>query len=211
MTTTENTRKMPTEGVFINYDSNDILYSLMYSFATYNPNEERLYMPKTLMVKNKKMIYDTCGFSGSAMVKRHLEKLIAKGLLAQDENNYYFPQNANEKYRIIKKEMLYYLTTTRSVNAIRIYMILLDGYLWKQKEGSEFTFTNTFLLNKLGYSTKNPNANTMVSNILKSLFREGVIKFEEGYEQIITAEGQVVPMPTKYLKFVATTEQEIQN
>lgn len=205
------TRRMPTEGAFMKYDSNDILYSLMYSFATYNPKEERLYLAKTLLTENKKLIYETCGFTGSTMMKRHLDKLIDKGLIAEDSSNYYFPQNTNEKYRIIQKEMLFYLTTTRSLNAVRIYMILLDCYLWKQKEGTEFNFTNTFLLEKLGYSLTNKNASAMVSNILESFSREGVIEFEEGYEKIITSAGKEVPTPVKILKFVATTKQEIKN
>ena len=33
-------RRLHTEGIFINYDSNDILYSLMYSMATFNPKEK---------------------------------------------------------------------------------------------------------------------------------------------------------------------------
>lgn len=205
------TRRMPTEGVFIEYDSNDILYSLLYSLATYNPKEERLYLAKVTVTTNKKMIYETCGFSNSAMMKRHLEKLMIKKLISQDEKNYYFPQNKDEKYRIIEKEMLFYLATTRPLNAIRIYMILLDCYLWKKKENTEFNFTNTFLLEKLNYSIDNKNASKMVSNILESFSREGIIDFEENYELVITKSGKEVPTPKKYLKFVATSKNDLKN
>ena len=205
------TRRMPTEGTFIEYDSNDILYSLLYSLATYNPKEERLYLTKTAVTANKKMIYEACGFSNSAMMKRHLEKLMTKQLISQDEKNYYFPQNKDEKYRIIEKEMLFYLATTRPLNAIRIYMILLDCYLWKQKENTEFNFTNTFLLEKLNYSIDNKNSSKMVSNILESFSREGIINFEEGYDVVITKTGKEVPTPKKYLKFVATSKNDLKN
>ena len=205
------TRRMPTEGTFIEYDSNDILYSLMYSLATYNPEANQIYITKKAVTANKKLIYEACGFTNSAMMKRHLEKLIDKELITQDEFNYYFPQNKNEKYRIIEKEMLFYLATTRPLNAIRIYMILLDCYLWKQKEDCNFIFTNTYLLEKLGYSTTNKNASAMVSNILESFSREGIIKFEEKYDLVISPTGKEVPSPKKYLMFVATTKKEIKN
>ena len=211
MDTKTHTRRMPTEGTFIEYDSNDILYSLMYSLATYNPKAKQIYITKQAVTANKKLIYEACGFTNSAMMKRHLEKLINKELITQDEYNYYFPQNKNEKYRIIEKEMLFYLATTRPLNAIRIYMILLDCYLWKQKEDCNFVFTNTYLLERLGYSTTNKNASAMVSNILESFSREGIIEFEEKYDLVISPTGKEVPSPRKYLMFVATTKKEIKS
>lgn len=205
------TRRMPTEGAFISYDSNDILYTIMYSLATYNPVEKKLYLAKSNLTANKKLIYSSCDFSGSAMMKRHLSKLIEKNLIEEDENNYYFPYDINQKYRIVEKDMLFYLATTRSLNAIRVYMILLDGFLWKSKEQNEFNFTNAYLLDKMGYSTNNKNASVMITNILESFSREGVIIFEELYESKILSNGLEVPSPKKYLKFIATTKQEIKS
>lgn len=200
---------MPTEGNFMKYDSNDILYSLMYSMATYNPEEKRLYLAKKNFNANKKMIYEACGITGSPMAKRHINRLKQYNLLSEDDNNYYFPQNLDEKYRLVEKEMLYYLAATRSLNSIRVYMILLDGYLWKEKEGDKFNFTNTYLLEKLGYSTTNKNASKMMSDILESFQREGIIKFSEYYENIITSTGKEVPIPKKQLNFVAVKKAEL--
>ena len=203
------TRRMPTEGNFMKYDSNDILYSLMYSMATYNPEEKRLYLAKKNFGANKKMIYEACGINGSPMAKRHIDRLKQYNLLSEDNNNYYFPQNPDEKYRLVEKEMLYYLAATRSLNSIRVYMILLDGYLWKEKEGDKFNFTNTYLLEKLGYSITNKNASKMMSDILESFQREGIIKFSEYYETIITSTGKEVPTPKKQLNFVAVKKAEL--
>ena len=205
------TRRMPTEGSFMKYDVNDIFYTLLYCLATYNPKDQKLYLTKTNFTANKKLICDSCDFSGSTMMKRHLNKLIENNLITEDETNYYFPQNPDEKYHIIDKDMLYYLATTRSLNSIRVYMILLDCYLWKQKENTDFTFTNTFLLEKLGYSTSNKNASKMISNILESFSREGIICFEEAYEIKINPNGKETPTPKKYLKFVAINKQQLKN
>lgn len=205
------TRRMSIEGSFMKYDVNDIFYTLMYCLATYNPTDKRLYLAKKTFTTNKKLIYDSCGFNGSPMMKRHLARLIERGLIIEDEANYYFPQNLNEKYHLIEKDMLFCLATTRSLNSIRIYLILLDGYLWKKKEKEEFNFTNSFLLEKMGYSTNNKEASRMVTEILESLAREGIIKFEERYELIITKAGKEVPSPKKYLKFVATKKSELKN
>jgi hypothetical protein len=205
------TRRMPIEGSLMKYDVNDIFYTLMYCLATYNPTDKRLYLAKKTFTANKRLIYDSCGFNGSPMMKRHLTRLIERDLIVEDETNYYFPQNQNEKYHLIEKDMLFCLATTRSLNSIRIYLILLDGYLWKKKEKEEFNFTNSFLLEKMGYSTNNKEASRMVTEILESLAREGIIKFEEKYELIITKAGKEVPSPKKYLKFVATKKSELKN
>ena len=205
------TRRLPTEGVFINHDSNDVLYSLMYSLATYNTTEEKLYLAKALMTANKKLIYQSCGFTNSAMMKRHLNKLIEKNLIEETDDKYYFPQNPDEKYRLLEKDMLFYLATTRSTQSIRVFMILLDCYLWKKNENSEFVFTNTYLLDKLGYSATNKLASSVITEILESFEREGVIEFENIYEIKILSSGKEVPTPKKILKFVATKKSEIKN
>ena len=104
--TITNPRRIPVEGIFIHYDSNDILYAMMYALATYNPKEKKLYLTKRIFTANKKSVYNICGFTDARMMKRHLAKLVEKGLVSEDETNYYFPQNTEEKYQIIEKEML---------------------------------------------------------------------------------------------------------
>ena len=205
-----NPRRIPVEGIFIHYDSNDILYAIMYALATYNPKESRLYLTKKNFTSNKKSIYNICGFTDARMMKRHLSKLIEKGLVSEDESNYYFPQNIKEKYRIIEKDMLQYLANTRSNQAIRVYISLLDWYLWKKKENTEFVFTNKDILEKLGYSKDNKIASSAITDILESFFREGVIKYEHFYETNILPSGKEVPVPRMRLIFVAKNKNELQ-
>ena len=131
--TITNPRRIPVEGSFINYDSNDIMYSLMYANATYNPEEKRLYLPKTAYTQMRKIFRDVAGITDSKMRQRHLTKLKEKDLISEDKTNYYFPQKVEEKYQIIEKEFLLYLANTRNKNSIRVYIKLLDWYLWKKR------------------------------------------------------------------------------
>ena len=204
-----NPRRIPVEGVFIHYDSNDILYAIMYALATFNPTDKKLYLSKKSLTANKKSVYNICGFTDARMMKRHLTKLIEKGLVSEDEMNYYFPQNPEEKYRIIEKDMLQYLANTRSNQAIRVYISLLDWFLWKKKENTDFIFTNKDVLEKLGYSKDNKIASSMITDILESFGREGVIKIERFYETNVLASGKEVPVPRMRLVFVARDKKEI--
>ena len=204
-----NPRRIPVEGVFIHYDSNDILYAIMYALATFNPTDKKLYLSKKTLTANKKSVYNICGFTDARMMKRHLTKLIEKGLVSEDEMNYYFPQNPEEKYRIIEKDMLQYLANTRSNQAIRVYISLLDWFLWKKKENADFIFTNRDILEKLGYSKDNKIASSMITDILESFGREGVIKIERFYETNVLASGKEVPVPRMRLVFVARDKKEI--
>ena len=207
--TITNPRRIPVEGIFIHYDSNDILYAIMYALATFNPKEKKLYLAKRIFTANKKSVYNICGFTDARMMKRHLTKLIEKGLVSEDETNYYFPQNIEEKYQIIEKDMLQYLANTRSNQAIRVYISLLDWYLWKKKENTEFIFTNRDILEKLGYSQDNKVASSAMTDILESFAREGVIKYEHFYETNILASGKEVPVPRMRLMFVARDKKEL--
>lgn len=204
-----NPRRIPVEGSFINYDSNDILYGIMYANATYHPEEKKLYLSKKNFALMKKVIRECAGITNSAMSERHLNKLKEKNLILEEKENYYFPQNIDEKYRIIESEFLNYLANTRPKNTIRIYIKLLDWYLWKQKEKAQFIFTNKDILTILGYSTDNKVASKMVSNVLESLQREGIISYEEFYEKMILKTGQEINSPKKRLLFVASKKSEL--
>ena len=48
-----NPRRIPVEGIFIHYDSNDILYAIMYALATFNPKDKKLYLTKKNFISNK--------------------------------------------------------------------------------------------------------------------------------------------------------------
>jgi DNA-binding transcriptional ArsR family regulator len=68
-------------------------------------------------------------------LSRHMKDLEEKGLLAEREMEisdgksemvYYFP--TGDIYKIINKEMLYYLISTRNKCAVKVYLFLLNWY-----------------------------------------------------------------------------------
>ena len=204
------------------YDTDDLLFGAMYHLSTYHPEEKKLYLSRKNLLKNKKVIYELCGLN-SQKLSRHLDKLIENNLIAETEMLvagekvpvYTFPFNYNGNYQLIDNEMLWYLASTRNHQCIRIYVLLLRYYLWKQKVSQEqgetiyYTFTNTDLLSSIGYSTDNKLASSMITNILESFQREGIINYEEYYEEIITSNGFSVPSPRKRLIFVAQNKNDL--
>lgn len=209
---------MSLEDDFMNYSSDDLLFGALQYLATYHPELKLLYLTKKNITKNKKELYNLCGLNAQSL-KRHLEKLESKGLIKTKmiyvgENKteyecYIFPYDTNGKYQIVNNEMLWYIVSTRNNQAVRIYTMLLDWYDWKSHEDDEFIFTNKDIMKRLGYSTDNKLASSMVSNILESFKREGVIDYEEFYEVRIDNYGKEIPTPKKRLKFVAKSKSEL--
>ena len=209
-------RRFSLEDDFMNYSTDDLLFGAMYHLSTYHPEEKKLYLSKKSLTKNKKTIYELCDLDAQKL-RRHLAKLIEKKLIAEVEmfvaNEkipvYIFPYNYDDNYQLVDNEMLWYLASTRNNQCIRIYVSLLRYYLWKQKTNEVYTFTNADLLRSIGYSADNKLASSMITNILESFQREGIIQVENYYEEIITNEGRVVPSPKKKLLFVAQVKEDL--
>lgn len=213
---------MSLEEDFMNYSTDDLLYGMMYHLATYDPNTQELYLTKQKYNQNRSNFYEICNVNAKTL-KRHLDKLIQQGLVQEKDDKgkeivklvhgvlvpvYTFPYDKDGKYRLINNDMLWYLASTRNRQAIRIYLYLLNGYLWKQKEASFFIFTNRSILQALGLSPDNKVSSSIVTNILKSFSLEGVIKFSNIWENIIDEYGKTIPVPRMRLDFVAQNEKE---
>jgi hypothetical protein len=205
----------------MNYSVDDILFGAMYYLATYHPHEQKLYLTKKNFAKNKTISKAVCGEISTQKLNRHLAKLIEDGLI-QEKNmksggetypSYIFPYEYKEKYQLVESEMLWYIVSTRNAQAVKLYIYLLNKFNWKkQEENDYYIFTNRELIGALGYSTNSANnlANTMVNNVLESFSREGVIKFESFYEEMITTNGKTVPTPKKRLLFVASSKNDLE-
>lgn len=212
----EYTRRFSLEENFMNYDSNDLLYGALQYLATYHPELHLLYLTKKNYTKSKQQLMAICGLD-SRGIKRHLDRLIEKGLIKEKkiyvgENKveydcFVFPYDTKEKYQIINNEMLWYVVSTRNKQAVRVYIYLLNKYNWK----NNYEFSNKELIEALGYSTNGNNAlaSSMVSNILESFKREGVIDYTEYYEIKIDNCGRQIPTPKKALVFVASHKSEL--
>lgn len=210
-------RRFSLEDNFMNYGVDDLLFGSMYYLATYHPVAKKLYLTKKNYTKNKKNFYNLEDGGNAKKLKRHLDKLIEKGLVAEEdikingENcpSYVFPYNYNERYQLIDLEMLWYVVSTRNRQAVKVYIQLLNWYLWKDNKDEYFVFTNKDIMKVLGYSVDNKLASSAVSNILESFAREGVIKYEDYYEIRIDDNGKQIPTPKKRLIFVAKSKNEL--
>ena len=210
-------RRLSLENNFMNYGIDDLLFGSMYYLATFHPGAGKLYLTKKNYEKNRKNFYNLEDGGNAKTLKRHLDKLIEEGLVAEEEisvngdkySSYVFPYKHSEKYQLIEAEMLWYIVSTRNRQAVKIYTQLLNWYLWKEKTDEYFIFTNKNIMKILGYSTDNKLASSMVSNVLESLAREGIIRYEEFYESNIADDGTNIPTPKKRLLFVARSKSEL--
>lgn len=202
---------------FMSYSTDDLLYGCMLYLATYHPVEKTLYLTKANYAKNRKTLADLCGLT-TRTLKNHLTALINKGLVDEeyvrcgdkDIESYVFPYDYDGTYEIVAKEMLWYIATTRNVNAVRVYIHLLSCYRWKQKESSgEYVFSNKDILRAIGYSEDNKLASAAVTNILNSFEREGVVRFRIQYQKAVNDCGVEYVYPQKILEFVAESEDEL--
>lgn len=218
-------RRLSLEEDFMNYSIDDMLFGVMYHLATFHPTERVFYITKKNFTKNKDLIKKVCGTEAGSMstqtLNNHLKKLKETNLIQErkiksgntEYDSYTFSYEYKQKYQIIESEMLWYIVSTRSQQAIKIYIYLLNKYNWKKETNDNYIFTQEELLGALGYSTNSSNqkANSIVKNILESFAREGVIKYEDFYETIILNTGKVVHSPRKRLTFVASSKKELPN
>lgn len=212
-------RRMSLEDNFMNYSVDDILFGAMYYLATYHPHKKILYLTKNNFTKNKKNIKGVCGDISTQKLNRHLAKLMEDGLVQEQDipsgdktyPSYIFPYEYKTRYQLIENEMLWYIVSTRNAQAVKLYVYLLNKYNWKKEEKDTYIFTYKELVEALGYSANSANypAITLVKNVLESFAREGVIKFESFYEEMITTNGKVVPTPKKRLLFVASSKNDL--
>lgn len=213
----EYTRRISLGDEFMNHATNDLLFAYMLASATYHPVEKQLYLTKAKYQAEKMphIIAKLCGKSKKT-IDRHLAALIEKGLVAEDivicgdtkTQCFTFPFDKDMNYQIVNNDMLKYVIHTRNQCAVRIYVYLLNKYLWKP----DYHFTSKELQVAIGYSpnTKQSSILEMIRDILESFKREGIIEYDEEYETLTNFEtGEVVNTPNKVLKFVAQKKDEL--
>lgn len=199
----------------MHYSIDDLLYGLIQHYATFNPNEEnenhRLYLTEQNYTKHIKEIKDFCGVTAQTL-KNHLNKLIKDGVLEKfilvidgiEYPSYGIIINKNIPYKIIDNDWLFYLVSTRSHNAIKIYFILLDWFEYK----NNYEFSQKEIAAELGYSEHSETGIKMVGCVLRSLKREGIINYDEFFEIKIDRNGKPFPSPKLKLIYVARNERD---
>lgn len=99
--------------------------------------------------------------------------------------------------------MIYYLVITSNMNVIKIYLYLLNKWLWKAEKESTFDYDFTLkeLRQALGYSdSNNHEVDSAFRTILFSLAKQGIIDAYPTWAQI---KDGGPPSPVYRLTFVA--------
>lgn len=210
-------RRFSLEEDFMSYDTDDLLYGYLYHLSTFHPVEKRLYLTMKCYGEHRRDMYNICGFNNSTTLRRHLEKLKDKGLVKDETMKVgdkevpvlTFPYDYDGNYELIDNEMLWYVISTRNKQAVRVYVYLLNCYNWKEKEDSQFIFTNKDILKALDYSIDNKTMSSWITNILESFDREGILKIDSYYEEKILDDGSRFLTPKMKLSFIAKRKEEL--
>lgn len=98
-------RRFSLDRDFMNYSIDDLLYGAMQYLATFHPAKKKLYLTKQNVTKNKKDIYTLCNLD-SRKLKAHIQKLIDKGLIGEEDidgyPSYTFPYDYDGRISINK-------------------------------------------------------------------------------------------------------------
>ena len=177
-----NNRRIPMEEEFMKDKMiSDLLYSMLQSYSNWNKEENHRYIPKKIIKKSKWA--KALGISRPTLDKR-IGKLLEKEYLI-DKEEYYILPNKGEYYFLVPVETLNYLINTANHNVIKIYCHL--GLLYKFY-GNKAYYTQSKLLEVIGYDKTDKNNHKTIKHILTSLKLNGLLVTTSESEGIITKE-----------------------
>ena len=177
-----NNRRIPMEEEFMKDKMiSDLLYSMLQSYSNWNKEENHRYIPKKIIKKSKWA--KALGISRPTLDKR-IGKLLEKEYLI-DKEDYYILPNKGEYYFLVPVETLNYLINTANHNVIKIYCHL--GLLYKFY-GDKAYYTQSKLLEVIGYDKTDKNNHKTIKHILTSLKLNGLLVSTSDNEGIITKE-----------------------
>ena len=177
-----NNRRIPMEEEFMKDKMiSDLLYSMLQSYSNWNKEENHRYIPKKIIKKSKWA--KALGISRPTLDKR-IGKLLEKEYLI-DKEDYYILPNKGEYYFLVPVETLNYLINTANHNVIKIYCHL--GLLYKFY-GDKAYYTQSKLLEVIGYDKTDKNNHKTIKHILTSLKLNGLLVTTSESEGIITKE-----------------------
>lgn len=198
-------RNISLEDAFMNYSVDDLLYAFMSYHATFDPQTQQYYLTERNWTKYKPLLKSIIT---TRNCRNHLNSLISKGIIIHDYEHmrYIFPHNGFKKYQPVNNAMLYYLIITSNINVIKIYIYLLNKWLWKNKTNEPYYFTLKELREAIGYSgSNNPGVDDALHTILFSISKQGIIDATPTY---LTINPNSPPSPVYQLDFVAQNPKE---
>lgn len=218
-----NPRRFSLDDDFMKSSCDDLVYGFMRGISTsreltYNekktmPEVERMeYLTFKKFQEEKKVIQQICGCTPKTINNR-INKLIEEGLIevsvhkvADNNGNitefpcYLFPYNYDGIYKIISQEMVSYLVATRNSQAIRIYLYLLNC----STQRNNYSFTIEEIKLALGYAESTHSIDKIIKMVITSLQKEGVIKYEKEWQNMVNPNGTQTQTERMVLKFIAT-------
>lgn len=212
-------RHLSLEKDFMNYSIDDRLYGSLLHLATYHPVEKYVYITKQKLNLNRNELRKYCTSSGEEIkpdkFRRLIQKMIDNELLTEisipiDNKNLpgYRFNKPEGRYQPIYDDMLWYLACTRNLHVIKIYIYLLNKFLWKPS----YIFTKNELYVAIGYAEGTKPRKLvveLVDNVLNSLRREGIIDYEDLFEEQCLEDGRIVPIHRYELKKVAKNTTDL--
>lgn len=214
-------RSLSLKEDFMHWSVDDRLYGALLHLATYHPEKQVLYVTKQSVNKNRDTLKKYCASEGQEIkqdkFRRLLQKMVDRGLMQETtlfikkkETPVYTFLNPTDDFQPVFDEMLWYLVCTRNRHCIKIYIYLLNKYLWKKATEDNYIFTKKELYATLGYKKTNPEKliAELVSSILESFKNEGIFNYEKITEEYCLPNGSIVPVHKYKLLFVAQKKEE---
>lgn len=208
-------RRFSLEKDFMDYSINDIIYGYLSYNSTFDKNnkERYIYMKDVAKLKPElaRMLDCTARTVTNNINKMiiddgHPDRLLRAGL--KNGEAVYFLVEGPGRYQFINYDILWYLLQTRSKIAIKVYVYLLNKYLWKQQSNEHYIFTIEEIAEAMGYSTKSMTIRPVISTLLESFCREGLICWKEIIEPTIVG-MKVVPVTRRELTFIIERKEQL--
>lgn len=218
---TERKRAFQTskDSPWMHHKINDILLAKIKVQASYyefpnDPNEDRyLYITKEKYreIRRETATQMKCS---EKTIDRSFRELLYAGLMTEfsfqkTDKKYCYGYGVTQEaapFVLLTQEWLRYLATTDNIHSIKIYVYLLDKYLWKKKSGEMYNFTINELMDVIEYEKNSGRGREVINNILHEFYQRGIIKYENCFVNI---EGS--PIQYKQLQYLAQNEQDRQN
>lgn len=218
----ERKRRFSLEDDFMKSRTDDLLFGFMRCLSTAMPVKDdkgkpaddwKEYLPVSKYREEKRTAANLCGCT-TRTIDNKVKKLIAAGLVEEGSYTvaneqgkeytypcYFFPYDYDMNFKLLSKEMVKHLVYTRNINAIRIYIYLLNKAGMKK----DYNFTIDEIKLALGYAPSTKTANEIISHVLASFKAEGLIDYEKKWFDI----GTKNKIEKFVLKFVATVPPQV--
>jgi len=208
-------RRFSLEKDFMDYSVNDVIYGYLSYNSTFDPNnkERYIYLKDVAKLKTELARMLDCT---TRTVTNNINKIVINeknpnGLLragVKNEEAVYFLIEGPGRYQFVNYDILWYLLQTRSKIAIKVYVYLLNKYLWKKQTGEHYIFTIEEIAEAMGYSNTSRTIRPVISTLLDSFYREGLIKWREVVEPMVV-DGKTIPVTRRELLFVIERKSEL--